>query len=142
MSIQDDYLDPDRHLWPAEEPEHHSAAWECLNTFYSLPDDNRNEELIKRCVYKYTDCGAWIEFDEHGIRLGSIVEGSDVDCQSYHLTWRKVTADAISERLDAIEKEADAIWTWANEARDDDGMTDAEAGCDCPDVSWDYRHLN
>ena len=31
MGIQDDYLDPDRHLWPAEEPEAYSKAWDYLN---------------------------------------------------------------------------------------------------------------
>ena len=70
MGIQDDYLDPDRHLWPAEEPEAYSEAWDYLNNLYQLPQINRCESRIKRGVYKYTDCGAWIEFNENGVKLG------------------------------------------------------------------------
>lgn len=136
MSIQDDYLDPDRHLWgPQEEPESYSNekldAWTAINELYGRDADNRNEKLIERDVYKYTDCGAWIAFEEDGILLGSIVEGSDVGCESHFLAWRKVTQKAITERLDAIETEADAIWQWANEDRED-GQTDADAGLDFP----------
>jgi len=32
---------------------------------------------VKRNTYKYTDCGAWIDEDEKGITVGSIVEGAD-----------------------------------------------------------------
>lgn len=34
---------------------------------------------IDRAVYKNTDCGAWIRFDEQGIKVGTIVEGSDAE---------------------------------------------------------------
>ena len=34
-------------------------------------------EKIDRAVYDGTDCGAWVEFDELGILVGTIVEGSD-----------------------------------------------------------------
>ena len=34
---------------------------------------------IDRAVYKGTDCGAWVLFDEKGIVVGSIVEGSDAE---------------------------------------------------------------
>jgi hypothetical protein len=41
----------------------------------------------------------------------------------------------------AIEAQADVIWKWANETRDD-GQTDAESGLDFPDIATDYRHLH
>ena len=41
----------------------------------------REISLIKKYVYKYTDCGAWIEFDSEGILVGTIVEGSDAEYQ-------------------------------------------------------------
>jgi hypothetical protein len=140
MSAHDDYLDPDRQLYNQEEPESYSDAWSVVNKLYGKDEDNRDESQIKKAVYKHTECGAWIEFEEHGIRLGSIVEGCEEGCQNYFLTWRNVTEEAITERLDAIEKEADAIWKWANENRED-GQTDAETGLDFPDVRFDYRHL-
>lgn len=37
------------------------------------------ERRIDRAVYKGTDCGAWVLFDEKGIVVGSIVEGSDAE---------------------------------------------------------------
>lgn len=36
-------------------------------------------QLIKKGVYKYTNCGAWIKFDEKGIIVGTIIEGSDAE---------------------------------------------------------------
>ena len=36
-------------------------------------------EMIEKLVYKHTDCGAWIKFDENGIKIGTIVEGSDAE---------------------------------------------------------------
>ena len=63
MRMHDDYLDPDRHLWPAEEPMEYSEAWGYLNCLYGIDTDNRDESRIKRGLYKHTDCGAWIEFN-------------------------------------------------------------------------------
>lgn len=34
---------------------------------------------IERAIYKYTSCGAWVRFDEKGIIVGTIVEGSDAE---------------------------------------------------------------
>lgn len=140
MSAHDDYLDPDRHLHPPEPPEGYDEAWKFLNETYGQDESNRDESRIKKGVYKHTICGAWIEFKEDGIQLGSIVEGSDASCQTYFLTWDKTNSEAFFERIEAIEKEADAIWKWANETRED-VKTDAELGLDCPDVYFDYRHL-
>lgn len=42
-------------------------------------DIKEAEQRIDRAVYKGTDCGAWVKFDEQGIVVGSIVEGSDAE---------------------------------------------------------------
>ena len=34
---------------------------------------------IERAIYKGTSCGAWVKFDEKGIIVGTIVEGSDAE---------------------------------------------------------------
>jgi hypothetical protein len=97
-------------------------------------------EQAKRNFYKYTDCGAWIEFNEDGILIGSIVEGCDFRTADYHLNY-PFTEERYSNCIEAIEKEASLVWDWANEV-DDTGTTAQEQGCDPPDVYRDYRHLS
>lgn len=109
-----------------------NKAWEYLNDLYCREEGNRDEGEIKRGVYKYTDCGAWIEFNETGIKLGSIVEGSDYGADSIDLTWKEIPAK-FTASLDVIEEQCDLIWQWANEPRDyADGKTDLEIGLDWP----------
>ena len=42
---------------------------------------------VKRNTYKYTDCGAWIDEDENGITVGSIVEGADYGTSTHVLIY-------------------------------------------------------
>ena len=42
---------------------------------------------LEKAIFKGTDCGAWIEFTETGLAVGSIVEGSDVSCTTQTLIW-------------------------------------------------------
>ena len=79
-------------------------AWHYLNDLYVREKENRDESLIKRGVYKYTDCGAWVKFNENGVRLGSIVEGSDHGADSIDLTWKEIPAKFTSS-LDVIEEQ-------------------------------------
>lgn len=102
-----------------------------------------NEEQAARHAYKYTDCGMWLQFKEDGVRMGSIVEGSDTGTQTYTLRYAdNFTSADIQARIDAIEAEADAVWKWANEVDPVTDKTAADEGFDCPDVWRDYRHLN
>lgn len=71
-------------------------------------------ELLNRCVYKYTDCGAWIEWDDSGIRLGSIVEGSDDGVGPFNLRF-PFTKKAYWNTLQRIEDDAAAAWAEAND---------------------------
>ena len=100
-----------------------------------------SREQAKKHVYKYTNCGAWINFDEGSILLGSIVEGADFGTNTYRLSY-PFSPEDYQARIDAIEAEASAIWDWANEEDEATGMTPAEAGCDAPDVGFEYQHLN
>lgn len=138
--MHDDYLDPDKHLWPEEPPE----AYQTVLDFFSA----ENESECKRRIYEYTSCGAWIEFTESGIVIGSIVEGCDFGTATYPLHYAdKFTSADIQARIDAVEKEASAIWEWSNVLRDKNGRrhqhgkSDAENGIDAPDVSYDYQHF-
>jgi hypothetical protein len=70
-------------------------------------------ERAKRNVYKYTDCGAWIEFEEGGIKIGSIVEGCDTGTIIYNLEY-PFSNELYDKCMEAIEEEADQLWEWAN----------------------------
>jgi hypothetical protein len=72
------------------------------------------EDQAKRNMYKYTDCGAWIEFDPAGVRIGSIVEGSDAECGTHTLTY-PFTAEAYEAAMAEIEAQADELWRAAND---------------------------
>jgi DNA-directed RNA polymerase subunit RPC12/RpoP len=130
---------------------------------------------IERNVYKYTDCGAWIDLKPNGIKLGSIVEGSDGGTSVFEFTY-PFTEEEYRAAEKAIEAEATAIWDWANvtnyhcvkcdewftdnEAKEvvedqlgfravclkcgetsELGQTNAEAGCDFPDLWQDSQKL-
>jgi hypothetical protein len=107
--------------------------------FFSAED----EAQCERHIYKYTDCGAWIEFNDEGIRIGSIVEGCDFGTWIYPLRYAdNFTAADIQARIDAVEKEATAIWEWANEGPEGSDETYASLGLDCPDVGLEFIGLN
>lgn len=91
----------------------------------------QNEEQAKRYLYKYTDCGAWIEFQEDGIALGSIVEGSESGTTTFKIKYQDFNADKIEEVIKKIENEASIIWDWANKIGQD-GLTDADRCLDFP----------
>jgi len=139
--MHEDALDPDRHLWQEEPPE----AYQTVLDFFSA----ENEEQCKRRIYKHTSCGAWIEFKESGIVIGSIVEGCNFGTATYPLHYsNKFASTDIQARIDAVEKEASAIWEWLNRPCDKNGkwrkngrITQADLGFDAPDVSYDYHHF-
>ena len=74
---------------------------------------------VQKALFKGTACGAWIELTDGELRVGSIVEGSDVDCQMHTLVL-PTTSEALGEALDAIELEAQQIWNeWNDETTED-----------------------
>lgn len=72
-------------------------------------------DQLNHHVYKYTDCGAWIAWDDNSVTIGSIVEGSDAEFQ------KSFTFPVDSDELDAwiteLEQLCDEAW---HEANDDD----------------------
>lgn len=94
-----------------------AAAMEVLKDFFAIdPAANPDFDVMSRRLYKATSCGAWIaeEKDGNGIAIGSIVEGSDADCQTHEIEWADITAEAIQKAIDAIEEEAKELWQEAN----------------------------
>lgn len=66
-------------------------------------------EGIKKSIYKYTNCGAWIELKHGKIQMGSIVEGVDFGTQTYTLEY-PFSAKEFWGTLESIEHEAEEIW--------------------------------
>lgn len=63
----------------------------------------------KRSVYNYTDCGAWINCDESGIRVGSIVEGTEDEVEPVKLTY-PFSLNQYQQAVESVESEAQLIW--------------------------------
>ena len=77
-----------------------------------LSQRNCGEETfaqLKRSIYKYTSCGAWIIETEYGVELGSIVEGVDEGTQTYALNF-PFSIDQFQDALQSVEDEAQEIW--------------------------------
>lgn len=73
----------------------------------------KSEKEAQHHMFKYTSCGAWIEFHKYGIMVGSIVEGSDVDCEPFELLYPFGISD-YDRFLEELEWEADVLWKKAN----------------------------
>ena len=72
-------------------------------------------EQLDHHVYKYTDCGAWITWDDNSVTIGSIVEGSDAEfSESFLFPVESKTLDAWVTELERL---CDEAW---HEANDDD----------------------
>ena len=77
---------------------------ECLGTSVSS---------LKRDVYKYTDCGAWIDWTDESMTIGSIVEGSDAE---FAMTFKfPVYLDEVDEWFEELEQLTDEAWHEAND---------------------------
>lgn len=79
---------------------------------------------VEKAVFRGTECGAWLAFEfaaeENGgsfLLVGSIVEGSDVDCQTLRLKL-PTTGAQLGEALGAVGEEAAQIWAEWNEDYD------------------------
>ena len=66
-------------------------------------------EHIERDMFKYTNCGMCIEWNEKGIELVGYVEGADCDMPSEFLSFPFTTEHAKSV-IDYLEEEADIMW--------------------------------
>ena len=59
-------------------------------------------DALPKAIYKGTDCGAWIQWDDKSIKVGSIVEGSDAETEVHTLTF-PTTDDAVWEALEEVQ---------------------------------------
>ena len=109
-----------------------AAAIEVLKNFFAIDAAaDPDFDVISRRLYKATACGAWIAEEVEGVAIGSIVEGSDADCQTHRIKWADITGNSLQQAIDAIEEEAEELWEEANEEyEDDDPQAMGWVGCD------------
>ena len=68
---------------------------------------------LKKAIYKGTECGAWIDWDDEKLTIGSIVEGSDAEfSKTIHFP---TTSDEIANWIDELELLVNEAWCEANE---------------------------
>jgi len=79
---------------------------------------NTTPEHLEHDVYKYTDCGAWIKWDDDSVTVGSIVEGSDAEFDNT-LTF-PFNASEYNEWIDELEQLCDEAWHEANDDPEDE----------------------
>jgi hypothetical protein len=109
---------------------HITSLYDLRNYFCVYGDSPTS--LISKYIYKFTDCGAWIQImDKDGnwvtgadldnikepilkVRIGSIVEGSDVEIGPYDLDI-PCTIDDLNAVIEEVEIQAEEEWQVANE---------------------------
>lgn len=93
-----------------------------METITCIEDLARNLDTtvdrLKRDMFKYTECGAWITWDDRGVSVGSIVEGSDAEF-SNTFTFPFFMRD-FESWIDELEMLCDEAWHEANDEPDDE----------------------
>ena len=68
-------------------------------------------------MYKYTNCGAWIRWNDDYMEIGSIVEGSDAE---FSRTFKfPCIAKDVDNWLEELERLTDEAWQKANGSFED-----------------------
>lgn len=68
---------------------------------------------LEHYVYKYTDCGAWISWNDKSVTIGSIVEGSDAEFVRSFLF--PVDSDVLDAWVNELEDLCNEAWHEAND---------------------------
>jgi hypothetical protein len=85
-----------------------SSETEFLDAF----DCDARKEM-GQMIYGETECGAWIEFDDNGFSIGSIVEGSDAEF-SETFTY-PFQSDTFFDYVDTLERQVEEAFREAND---------------------------
>ena len=70
-------------------------------------------ERLEHDIYKYTDCGAWIQWDAKKILIGSIVEGSEAEFTCDPLVF-PFDSQEYDDAIEWLEHECDFEWHRVN----------------------------
>ena len=93
-----------------------------------------SQQLLRKWVFRGTECGCIFDSDEKGIMVGGYAEGSDAELPMRGLDWG-FTIEEFTEALDDADREGVEEWHLANDedlARvvDEDDWTEAYASLD------------
>ena len=93
-----------------------------------------SQQLLRKWVFRGTECGCIFDSDEKGIMVGGYAEGSDGELPMHDLDWG-FTIEEWSSALDAADKEGVIAWHEANDGDlvrvvDEDDWTEAYASLD------------
>ena len=84
-----------------------------------------SQQLLRKWVFRGTECGCIFDSDEKGIMVGGYAEGSDGELPMHDLDWG-FTIEEFTEVLEAADKEGCIAWHEANE----DDWSEAYASLD------------
>ena len=96
--------------------------------------ETMSQQLLRKWVFKGTECGCIFDSDEKGVIVGGYAEGSDAELPMHNLDWG-FTIEEFTEALDYADKEGCIAWHEANDedlARvvDEDDWSEAYASLD------------
>ena len=102
-----------------DEPETPEGIVNCrmlLREWLGLDEEQeqRATDILKKQIFKGTDCGCCFRTDEHGVHVSGYAEGSDAELPEHSLRWG-FTAAEFSAALDQADKEGSEEWHIANE---------------------------
>ena len=84
-----------------------------------------SQQLLRKWVFRGTECGCIFDSDEKGVMVGGYAEGSDGELPMHDLDWG-FTIEEFTEVLEAADKEGCIAWHEANE----DDWSEAYASLD------------
>jgi hypothetical protein len=92
--------------------------------------ETKSQQLLRKWVFKGTECGCIFDSDEKGIMVGGYAEGSDAELPMRGLDWG-FTIEEFNEALDDADKEGCIAWHEAHEQDlasvvDEDMITEEE----------------
>lgn len=86
-----------------------------INNIRELAEDHLGIEVkhLERAIYKDTECGAWITWDDDHVCVGSIVEGSDAEfSKTFSFPFPSHEYD---NWIETLEEWCDEAWHEAND---------------------------
>ena len=89
----------------------HNRAELCTEIFGE--PESATDERLSHDVYRCTACGGWMRTDDTGVKIGTIVEGSDAEFDDYlAYPFTQAAWDAAWENIEML---ADEAWHEAND---------------------------
>ena len=76
--------------------------------------ETKSQQLLRKWVFKGTECGCVFDSDERGVMVGGYAEGSDAELPMHNLDWG-FTIKEFNEVLEFADEEGVTAWHEAND---------------------------